>query len=61
MKALIVLSLMSILFLIGTIFLGLMVLVGNVTPSIHMIVAFFGASISIASHAIFIGRYFKKN
>ncbi|MGR3177006.1 MAG: hypothetical protein ACUZ8E_02990 [Candidatus Anammoxibacter sp.] len=60
MKLQIVLSSVSIILLIGAILLGLMVMSGRITPSVHMMVAFSGAMISIIAHAIYIGNCFKK-
>ncbi len=61
MKICLVLSAISIVLLCAAFFLGLMVYAGKMAPSIHMMVAFFAAFISIACHVMVIGRYFKKN
>lgn len=60
MKLQIILSCISIIFLIGAMLLGLMVLTGKGSGHVHMMVAFLGASISIATHIMVIGRSFKK-
>lgn len=60
MKLQIILSSVSILFLIGAVFLGLMVLAGKIDQSVHIMIAFLAVIVSITSHAKCIGGFLKK-